>query len=91
MDTRLTPGESYLVESGRNVRYLGLKDARAYFSLKDGKIFIVALASQLERIGNSIQFKNPFAKFCAGDLDMFSKRDRANIEALANELEGATN
>ena len=88
MDARLIPGESYLIESRLNVnaKYLGLRNERAYFSVREGKIFIVALASALERIGNSIRLSNSQAKFCAGDFDMFSKRDKANLEALTAEF-----
>lgn len=89
MDARLIPGESYFIAPRGNVKYLGLRDARAYFSAKDGKIFIVALASALERIGDSIKLNNPQNKFYVGDLDIFSKRDRTNLEVLTAELSGA--
>ena len=81
MDARLIPGESYLIESRLNVnaKYLGLRNERAYFSVREGKIFIVALASALERIGNSIRLSNSQALNSAQGILICSQKETEQI------------
>ena len=91
MDARLVPGEEYSIVPKGDVRakYLGQIGERAYFSARGGRLFLAALDSALERIGDSVKLKNPQEKITilAGDLAMFSERDRRNILKLINGLE----
>lgn len=92
MDTRLIPGDTYRFEQQIELGYLGSREGKAYFLLKDrgflrDPYFAIANEDNVQRIGNEIkQIRGKNLSLDVGNLAYFKSIDRANIIELRYNL-----